>query len=398
MKINYILTVLFFGLLTNSCVNSKITSTLNSGNVVEKSYSVNIPYQIKNGLIIIEAELKGNKYNFLLDTGAPTVISRDLFNKLGLKIQGKQNVSDFNSNISTLDFALIENITIAGIHFQNIGTSVYDLEGNHFKCLNIEGIIGANLMKNTIWDFNFPKNTITIKDKEYYNQLDMKNMYKTKFFIGYDKTPSIISKVDGNKVLNTIVDLGYNGGVNISNKVYEKLNPIHSIQAKGMHNVGIYEEEINETINLARIDEFSIGNMNLKNQTITFNDLSGNVIGLDFFKNTHLILNWFDKEMLIDKSLNLDRTKNIKSFGYTLNFKDNYLYISAIYNNSEASKKGLQVGDKIVMIDGVNYENMLPKDWCDFMTNNKIEDVTEEIVILRNGVKKTYKLRKEILL
>lgn len=271
MKINRsILTILTFCLLINSCVNSKIISTLNSGNVVEKSYSVDIPYKIKNGLIIIEAELKGNKYNFLLDTGAPTVISHHLFNKLGLKFEGKQNVSDFNSDTTALNFTLIDNINIAGVNFQNIGASVYDLEEDHFKCLNIEGIIGANLMKSTIWDFNFPENIITIKDKMTFGKESLKDVYRTKFFVGYDKTPSIISKINGNKVLNTIIDLGYNGGVNISNRVYEKLTDIKSIQAKGIHNVGIYGQEIHETINFARVDEFSIGDMNLKKSDCYF--------------------------------------------------------------------------------------------------------------------------------
>ena len=58
----------------------------NQGNIEQKNYLQIISYQNINGFLVVPASINGKTYNFLLDTGAPLMISYNLFKELNLPI------------------------------------------------------------------------------------------------------------------------------------------------------------------------------------------------------------------------------------------------------------------------------------------------------------------------
>ena len=78
MKILY----LFSALL---CLNVSVAQnikTLNKGKVVQNNYNVTVPYKDISGLVIVQAVIKSKTYDFIVDTGAMSAISQQLYDEL----------------------------------------------------------------------------------------------------------------------------------------------------------------------------------------------------------------------------------------------------------------------------------------------------------------------------
>ena len=65
-KIAYLIILL----TVSSCAVSKAEKYLKEGETVQKSFKETIPFEIKNGFIILKAKINHKSYNFILDTGA----------------------------------------------------------------------------------------------------------------------------------------------------------------------------------------------------------------------------------------------------------------------------------------------------------------------------------------
>ena len=75
------------------------------------------------GLIIVPVTIKGKQYQFLFDTGAITVFSKELYAEAGLKKITNGNVRDSGSERKKLIFTQVDELVIAGIAFQKIASS-----------------------------------------------------------------------------------------------------------------------------------------------------------------------------------------------------------------------------------------------------------------------------------
>jgi len=61
-------------------------------------FKTTFPFQEKNGFIIIEVEIEGNKGNFIFDTGATTKLDPNFASKLKTKKLGKIKTVDSNGS------------------------------------------------------------------------------------------------------------------------------------------------------------------------------------------------------------------------------------------------------------------------------------------------------------
>jgi len=100
---------------------------MKNGEVEQEEFSVQIPFEYRLGLIILKVNISGEEYDFLLDTGAPNVISNELAKKLEINIVTRQKVGDSQGQKSDLELAKLDKISIGGIHFLNTGAAIADL-------------------------------------------------------------------------------------------------------------------------------------------------------------------------------------------------------------------------------------------------------------------------------
>lgn len=122
MKLLYLISALL-------CLNlstAQNIKTLNKGRVVQKNYNVSVPYQDINGLVIVEAVIKGKAYNFIVDTGALSAISQELYNELGLQSDNGLNVGDSSNLQQNMKLVTLPPVQVGDITFTDVPAVVTD--------------------------------------------------------------------------------------------------------------------------------------------------------------------------------------------------------------------------------------------------------------------------------
>jgi len=141
------------------------------------------------------------------------------------------------------------------------------------------------------------------------------------------------------------------------------------------------------------VNELKIGNHTVNNLFTTVKSGSGNNLGLAFFKNYRVILNWNKKKMsLIEITKAGNDTYN--TYGFSMFYNENNVYVNAIVETSSASKVLMQ-DDIILSINDTNYANIAEEEYCSIYSDS-FEQRTEalSITILRDGKEITYDVLK----
>lgn len=302
MKIARVLFYFTVIILINSCAVNKAEKYLKEGKSLQEDFVATFPFEIKNGFIIVKAKIKNNEYDFILDTGASNIISKELSENLKAKIIGSENIYDVYNKSQVREYTRIDTIQIGEIEFVETIGAILDFNSvPAWSSMNVSGFIGSNLMQHAIWDIDFDKKQITITDNELKLSLP-KETIETKLFIGYAGIPSIACKINDEKVWNFTVDLGYNGGIVIPFAEFEKqiengkISDFTKSTTKGI--IGIYgEQNLTRESYKGTINEIDFGNSIIEKQKVYSEKYLEHLFGLAFFKNYRVIINWNSKKI-----------------------------------------------------------------------------------------------------
>ena len=385
-------------LLLTSCSALKTVKLMKSGEIEQEEFNVKIPFEYRLGMIILKVNISGEEYDFILDTGAPNAISKELAKKLELSNIFEQKVIDSQSEESKLGFVLIKKLGLGGLNFLNTGAVVADLkQSKEVGCLRIDGFIGSNLMRKAIWKFDYQNQIITITNS--IESLSIPKLTnKIPFLTMITGTPIIDFKLNDVTQKGVIVDLGSNGGISLSKKTYNALmknNPsIPQTYSFGISGSGLYGLGKADSTYHVKAPSVSFGNVSLENTIVSFANEVASTVGNQFFKNYDLVLNWFTKEILLINKTEYNNS-TLSTFGFSCSNQENQLIVSNIYKNMEEIK----VGDQILQVGKINYNKLLPEQWCEIVENGLIKEKEEvKISILRDNKKLSFTLRKEKLL
>ena len=65
---------------------------------------------------------------------------------------------------------------------------------------------------------------------------------------------------------------------------------------------------------------------------------------------------------------------------------------------SEAENSGMQLGDKVIQIDGKNYANIAIADYCDLIKRVYKDNSIKNVVINRNGERLSFDLKNNVII
>lgn len=400
MKIKKIIFALVLPLIFTSC-SPKIKKILSAGHIEQEQFKKTIPFEYtKTGHILLKVTIKGKLYDFILDTGATTIISKELANELNVQKMGSSEIEDINSAKTNLDFVILDNIEIGGINFNKTIGSILDLQEGDLACLEVDGLIGANLMRHAVWDFDFQNSTITIANDE--TQLDIpSNHSDSKIFIGDAYQVSIITEFNDERVLNNLIDLGNTGNPKLTFLAFKELKDsdreFKYIKGSGGSGFGAFgrSTEKKDTYN-AKINTLKIENATIDNVIASVEDGKTN-LGLSVFKNYRIIFNWKKRSFKMIKQTDRQEDKLI-GFGFKPVFENNKLYVDYLYDDITASKL-LTYRDQILRINDKDYSFVSDEQWCAFFQDGFYKNVdTMTITVLRDGKELTFDLKKASLL
>ena len=301
----YLLTLI----LLNSCSISKAAKYLKEGKTDQENFKVTFPFETRNGWIIVPVEIENKNYKFILDTGTPTLVSKELAESLNMKAIDSVNASDVYNKAQKNKYTRIENIKIGTLDFVGTTALINDFNATPiWSSLNVDGFIGSNLMQHAVWDIDFNQKKITITDDE--SKLGLpENIIENKMFIGIAGLPSIACRVNGEKIWNFPVDLGYNGEIVIPFSEFEKqikngqISDFKKSNTQGV--IGVYgKQNTTRESYTGIISEIEFGNSTIKNEKVYSEQYLEKRFGLDFFRDYRVILNWNSKKIKLIENTN----------------------------------------------------------------------------------------------
>lgn len=341
--------------------------TFDQGKINQKNYYEEISFELVNDKIMLQVVINNKTFQFLLDTGAPNVISKRVLEEINTQNIKKINVSDANNQIDEMEMVAIESMKLGNLTFDNNVALVSDLD-NHFilKCFKMDGFIGSNLFRNSVVK-------ISLKDKKIIITDNIKNLQtkskpsKLKLF-GEQKSPYVAVKFfDKKKNIvseEVLIDTGMDGFYEMSNRVFSLLSKenVWEVLARstGSSSIGLFgTAPLKEQI-LLKAPFLKLNNTTFENLITNTTDDNNSRMGLDLLKYGDIIIDFKKKKFYFEAVENviLDEKPPI----YSATIIDNKYSIGFVWDESFRDK--LRYGDEIIRIDSFVLEEM---DFCDIV-------------------------------
>ncbi|WP_196895352.1 aspartyl protease family protein [Aureivirga marina] len=336
----------------------KTRSILHSGYVENEQFSDTISFDYTYGVPIVNVKIDEEEYRFLFDTGAPTVIDISLAEKMKYHTLTEKKVFDSQGNREKEKFIKIPSLQINSISFVNIGAVISNMNQTfEISCLEIDGIIGANLMEKAHWKIDYKKRELYFSSKPFPKPI---NAYTLDFYPQKNqRTPKVAIKLDAKTVKNISVDTGSNGAIDLESKDFpDILNNTKDIFVYGTASTGVYGRGENDIKTLSKIKNITLGNIVFHNQIVSFETNTSKTIGNQFLENYSVIFNWDEKKIYLSPISTYDY-KNIQGFGFYTKMENGKLKVASVIENSLADEFGIRPEMEIISINNQTFENTI---------------------------------------
>lgn len=376
---------------------------LKKGEVEQPAFKAEVPFEMRMGLVVIKVNINGKDYDFMVDTGAPNVISEELAAELNLKPKVYQKTGDSQGRKEELGFVEMPEILIGGVHFVETAAAVANLkQSREIACLGVDGFIGANLMKEAVWEFDYQRHVLSLADTISAFTIPA-NALRIPFYPAASSTPLVDVSYDGVTDQRVTFDTGsndyFNSSVQVKKKINESGKGLHPVISCGASSSGLYGVGKEDTSYTFAIAETKLGTMTISGQAVSFSGGRSRTIGTKFFQHYRVIIDWSVKEITMiptDDFIN----NSLESFGLTPMYDGSKLVVKMLVLGSEAEKLGIRLGDEILEINGENYRMMTDLLWCEILYDEVTFRTNKEITLLvqKDGTEKTIRLEKRELL
>jgi len=372
---------LCFLFLTISVWGQNKHFTLKQGHAKQKDYFTVIPFDFIKGQIIINVNLNGNNYNFSMDTGAPTWISRKIHNEHSLSKIKKLKVIDSSNKKDSLEVVILKSIQLNNVEFNNIPALVVD-SGTFYDCLNIEGNIGSNLLRNSVINISKEKQEITLTNST--KKLKLKKKNSTKLFLNYFQcTPYFKIDLAGKEKAKAkiVFDSGMEGMFDLALQHYELLRKYEIFKntenANGSISIGIFGNA-NDTLHYRMlVPRLTLGQTVLTNALVKTTQDRNSRIGTDLLKYMDITLDYKHRRIYFSPLKEGELDAYTKTAPVSPTFENGKFLVSFIWRPQEVPT--IKKGDEILKIDNINCQELSK---CDILLKSGSELNKDEFVIV----------------
>ena len=364
------------------------------------SFSINgktdsIPFDFKRGNLFINVSINNKNYNFLFSSTGYSSVSNEIIEQNNFKV----NTS--NQTVENVEFYSVNEIKIGSTFFRNADVKALNVNKTFYlKCDKVDGVIGADLLRNRVWKIDYNNKKILfsdfIEDFEFSKEVKILD-FKT---IGTNYSPLINLNIDNNFFENVKVNLGSNESISLPIKEFKaNINDYRNVKYTGTERFSLKSEiksfkEICVMIPKVKIEKYTIANAGV----ILF-DKGVSTIGNKVLKDYDVTIDWRNKKIYLD-NYTFHENYKIEDYGFYFNKKFDKIEVVGIYDDSNADKQGLKNGDLILKINDINFAEISEVDLCDLYFNfkNYFKNENINITVLRDSEELSFNIAKQILL
>ena len=322
-----------------------------------------VPFEVLDGLPIVNVRIDGKNHQFLFDTGASmTVINSEAFPNLTTSktIDNVGGISGERKSMKAVKFSF----NFLNKKFENKEVLYADLSiTTKVSCENLVlcGIIGRDIMENYIIEINPDTKKIVFHTPSDFNENQLKDYTKLKL----QKNRPVLPIKIGGQTIYVLFDTGNSGGLSITDYKLEKYieKTQHTAYLSKGSKFGIHgtnnEEDLHHKIYNA---ELQIGNITVNNQTVETSKKDFNNMGFRFSKQFISYLDLKNQTIYIKKVNQFTQNFGDSVIGnigfstkYDLEKKKNIII------NLSTKQNKLALGDTLISING----ETLPTNNCE---------------------------------
>lgn len=371
------ITILIFFLFVAN-LNAQNKYTLNVGEIKQKKYHTTFDFENVKGKIIIDVKINNKIRKFILDTGAPTSISPEIKSEGKFKQIINSDVTDANGKSGNIDAIQIPEFSINGLVFlNNYALQITDM--SFFECFNVEGIIGSNSLRNSVVEFDFKSNKVTIssnfksfrygkikENKLFFKDLQSTPILKVKMKLGYLNLNEEVMFDSGDDSFYSISTNNINQLLSLINekKIPEELQKISQsdllgiiASSNGSFSFSLFGFETENNHYKFKIQDFAFGTTNFDNIIATTTYGSNSRIGTEILNHGKLTLDYKRKKFYFQEYNNhkeIDVKHKFKSIFPS--FENDKFIVGIIWDNNLKDK--IKVGDEIVKVNDIEFSKL----------------------------------------
>lgn len=370
--------------------------SLNKGKTQTKNYYTEITFEYIKSKIIIPVTIEGKTYRFILDTGAPNIISENLFRTIQNDSLSTIPITDINQKKKQLKVVSIPKLILGDVTFENSAALVYNINQNKiFECFRIDGFIGSNMLRNSIIQIQLNNKLITLTDNKKRLNLNKKNAVKMKL-LGIQSNPFIWINFKGNNNAKeqVLIDTGMDGFYDMSNKnfkIFEKKNIIKILDSSnGGSSVGLFGLDKKTNQYRFLLPKIKILNTTFDNFITKSTHGKYSKIGVEILNYGDITIDYKNKRFYF-YSFNEKIDLKKKMLGFNPTMIDNKVVVGFVWNKELKNKIGF--GDEIIEVNGLKLSDI---DLCNFIiTDNTFKEKNKFNLIIKTKNEEIIKLNIE---
>jgi hypothetical protein len=324
-----------------------------------RNYFEEIPFELVNDKIIIPVRIGGEEYRFLLDTGAPTIVSQALAKTLELETLVEIPVGDVTGKKKPMGIVLLPEIALGDTEFRKIRSLVNTDDSNLvFGCFEIDGFIGSNLLRSSIVQLDVRQQKLIITDKRKRLNLD-KARSAPIALVGEQKSPWMVVEVSGEEKTGDqlLIDTGSDDVYDLSSQVYDVLSQkrifVPKGESMGASSIGLFGAGDQLRQYRLLLPRLRVPGLELTNLAVVTTPDTHSRIGTGLFHYTILTLDYRKKRVYFDPYVSTAEVDQpVRDI--SLSVDENGLIVGHVW--SDELKDKLNFGDRILLLDGEPYE------------------------------------------
>lgn len=362
----------------------------------QKNFVETIPFTTLFDEMFINVEIAGKPYNFLFDTGALTLISNELQRELNLEPVMKTKMIDGAGVTGEGQMYMLDKLKAGAVSFGHVGASAVDLrEFDSIFCVKLDGIFGTNMMRTCNWKIDYANKTLTFSDKKIKPDFEADEI---DFEEGFSGSP-ILRMSMGGIYFSALLDTGKNMTLDIPDSLYFKSKASQDGKFKkgyGKRELTLFNEAP-MTEYFGTLDTLQMGKLLFKDVAVRVTPSPMILLGNKFFTNFgQIIIDWHKSKLYLPRGKQplLEETQ---TFGFVPQPRDGGIVVVFLWQGSKAKEQGIELGDKILSVNGRDTSRISSAEWCELWPIFKRQG-TLEIVVLKNEVEKKFVLESYDLL
>lgn len=332
----------------------------------QAKFEKTIPFDSRlNKHIIIPVTIKGKTYNFILDTGASTVVSEEMVEALKVPVLFKGNLEDAAGTKKEDVFYKVPGIQIAGIDFKDVAVAAGNMKKfEHAMCRKIDGLLGVNILRSCYWKVDYVTGQLTFSDREI---KPAANMYAVDFKEDFTGRP-ILDMYTGRYQVTMVMDTGFSGELTMRDSIYFDARKGHERPFRkgyGTNTVTLFNTEHEEKY-MGRLDSVYLFNRHhiILDPFVDIDNGDVFLVGNEVFKSFgEMVLDWKKHRLYLPEKV-IDRKDRYSSFGFSPLWVNSKLVISVVWEGTEAHTKGLAAGMVITAVNGQDTAIITHDHWC----------------------------------